>query len=273
MSTRQDADGNGSRGPSNTKVSTCGSRGSDSSGEKGQQRPTDSAKSKAIAWAEDQLTFYREGTPPPLDDDGYRQSTGPRAAGAYSYDYSYDRVAPPAPIPQATICGLGKRLFYTIVAAAIVVAAMAVGVGVGVGLGVGRHHSTSDERGSSTKTPSAASIQTVTPTSIAAKPTQTPLMACPAANNTRYEVSSVKKTFLRVCGVDYTGSHGATDLGVVRTSSMQECMNSCAGYPTCTGCSWGVIPGDAGSDHRCWLKKDLETPTAVRSGWDFAILQ
>lgn len=54
---------------------------------------------------------------------------------------------------------------------------------------------------------------------------------------------------------------------------MQDCMNSCAGYPDCTGCSWGMIPGDAGSDHRCWLKSELKTPTAVRSGWDFAILQ
>lgn len=119
----------------------------------------------------------------------------------------------------------------------------------------------------------SASIHTVTPTSIAVEPTQTALLACPAANNTKYEVKSVKKTFLRVCGVDYVGSGGAVDLGVVWTASMQDCMNSCAGYTNCTGCSWGVIPGDGGSDHRCWLKSDLRSPTSVRSGWDFAILE
>jgi hypothetical protein len=54
---------------------------------------------------------------------------------------------------------------------------------------------------------------------------------------------------------------------------MQDCITSCAGYPKCTACSWGVIPGDAGSDHRCWLKNDLQRPSAVRSGWEFAILQ
>lgn len=78
---------------------------------------------------------------------------------------------------------------------------------------------------------------------------------------------------MRVCGIDYSGAGQAVDLGNVWTSGMQECMASCAGLPKCTGCSWGVIEGDAGSDHRCWLKGELKTSTAVRPGWDFAILQ
>lgn len=152
MSTRRDAANDSSRGPAQpSNTNTPSSHDSNSSGA---NRPMTPTKPKGVTWAEDQLTFYREGTPPPLDHDGYQQdslSTGPHAAGAYSYDYSYDHVAPPAPIPQATICGLGKRLFCMIVAAAILVVAIAVGVGVGVGVGT-RHDSTSDEHDSSTIT-------------------------------------------------------------------------------------------------------------------------
>lgn len=101
----------------------------------------------------------------------------------------------------------------------------------------------------------------------------TAIAACPAANNTKYLVPGAEKTFLRLCGIDYSGAGQAADLGVVWTASMQECMVSCAGYPGCTGCGWGVIQGDAGSDHRCWLKGDLQQAHMVRTGWDFAILQ
>ena len=101
----------------------------------------------------------------------------------------------------------------------------------------------------------------------------TAIDACPAANNTKYHVPGTEKTFLRICGIDYSGAGQAAELGVVWTSSMQECIVNCAGYPSCTGCGWGVIEGDAGSDHRCWLKGDLQQAHVVRTGWDFAILQ
>lgn len=170
MAMQRDAASHGSRGttlqPSNTNTNTntTNSHRSDSTGGK---RPTNNGKSKGVAWADDkaktakqqeqdQLTFYREGTPPPLDDDDYHHqslSTGPHTAGAYSYDYSYDRVAPPAPIPQATICGIRKRLFWIVVAAAILVVVIALGAGIGAGVGTKRASSTSDES-NSTSAPS-----------------------------------------------------------------------------------------------------------------------
>ncbi|TWU74965.1 hypothetical protein ED733_005529 [Metarhizium rileyi] len=288
MATRRDASNNGPRGstlrPSNSKArkNTISSHTLDAPGG---NRPRQPLTSKGVAWAdkknapqqgqaEDHLTFYREGTPPPLDDD-YQHSSlsiGPRGAGAYSYDYSYDHVAPPAPIPQAMICGLRKRLFYIIALAVILALAVVVGVGVGVGVGM-RHDSTSDEHDSPTEMLSTASIQNGTPGSMAADASQTALTACPAANNTKYEVKSLQKTFVRVCGIDYTGSEGATDLDATLVASVEDCINSCAEYPSCTGCSWGLLAGDTGSDPECWLKTGLRTPTFVRGGWDFVILQ
>ena len=99
--------------------------------------------------------------------------------------------------------------------------------------------------------------------------------ACPAANNTLYTTTSKdsKKTFLRLCGVDYSGVGGAKDLKSIYTKSMDECMDACASVSNCTGCGWGHIIGDSGSLHRCWLKTNLETEHNATKDWNFAVLQ
>lgn len=84
------------------------------------------------------------------------------------------------------------------------------------------------------------------------------------------------KTFLRLCGIDYTGEGAADDLATVWTASMQDCIINCVGYDGCTACSWGAIEGDNYRDnHRCFLKTNLaeSKKTKVRAGWDFAIMQ
>lgn len=85
-------------------------------------------------------TFYREGTPPPppttrdTNVDVSSTTNILNKAGEF-YDYQYDHVAPPAPIPaKGTICGVTTRLFWLIMAAIGLFVAIAVGVGVGVGL-------------------------------------------------------------------------------------------------------------------------------------------
>ncbi|KZZ98541.1 hypothetical protein AAL_03059 [Moelleriella libera RCEF 2490] len=236
-------------------------------------------RAKGVAWADDdnkelrrqqrraqdQLTFYRESTPPPLDGAAIDRQND--SSIAQTYDYSYDRVAPPAPIPQATVCGLRRRLFCALLLAVVVVVVVAVGVGVGVGVGVKQ---TSRKTMPATSSPDSTSS---TPSVNSSPPAQTSTAACPAANGTTYHVPGAGKTFLRLCGTDFSGDDGAVDLGVVWTATVQDCINSCAGYPNCTGCGWGVMTGDPGTDHRCWLKSDLQKSHAVRSGWDFAILQ
>jgi hypothetical protein len=110
-----------------------------------------------------------------------------------------------------------------------------------------------------------------------ARTTTTSRASCPAANNTIYSVPGSDKSFLRICGIDYSGEFGgdarAKDIGVVITKNMEDCIVNCAGYPGCTGCGWGIIQGDEGDEHRCWLKSRLGKSHVARPGWDFAILQ
>lgn len=63
------------------------------------------------------------------------------------YDHRYDRVAPPAPIPTAAprVCGLRRRLFWTIVAV-VAVAILGLAIGLGVGLSTGDGDSSTDKQ-------------------------------------------------------------------------------------------------------------------------------
>ncbi|KAK0632937.1 hypothetical protein B0T14DRAFT_48292 [Immersiella caudata] len=111
-----------------------------------------------------------------------------------------------------------------------------------------------------------------------ANPTATgaiPNLDCPSANNTLYTAPGMTKTFLHVCGIDYSGANGATDLSHVVTSSMAECMNVCASLDKCTGCGWGFVADDpvGATSHRCWVKSSLRVSHAARDDYCFGILQ
>jgi hypothetical protein len=95
-------------------------------------------------------TFYREGTPPPpgtrdTNVDVSSTTNILQKAGEF-YDFQYDHVAPPAPIPRTTICGLTTRLFWLVIGAVGLLVAISVGVGVGVGLGAKNHKSSVQPR-------------------------------------------------------------------------------------------------------------------------------
>lgn len=208
------------------------------------------------------------------------------------------------------ICGVRRRAFWVIVVVMIIFCiALALGVGLGLGLAKGnapptpsttsrfapvivstRAHpncilisplySSSPANAPSSDSDKDSSPSPSEPTPSAPAPTSTGapkiLPSCPAANNTLYTTTTAdktKKTFLRVCGIDYSGIGGATDMRNVRTETMAECMDACAELSGCTGCGWGQIPGDTISKHRCWLKTDLQTPHNATTDWDFAILQ
>ena len=113
---------------------------------------------------------------------------------------------------------------------------------------------------------------TNTTTGSAASPRPTYNSDCPALNNTIYHVPGSTKSFLRQCGIDYSGT-GATDLVEAYTESMADCMNSCASFDQCTACSWGYLQGDQGDKHRCYMKKALKQKHSATSDWCFAILQ
>ncbi|OAA38218.1 hypothetical protein BBO_07227 [Beauveria brongniartii RCEF 3172] len=231
-------------------------------------------------------TFYSEATPP--------GSSQGEPEPQDTYDGRYDHVAPPAPLPVATICGVGRRRFLILlwVVVVAIIIAVAVPVGVVFGLRRSRHTSTDDKStdatsttslasfasstataSTSTASPSAASTSTTTTPTTTPTTTTTSVVACPAANNTLYLVPDSQKTFRRLCGVDYSGVDQARDLGSVWTTTVQECILRCADFSGCTACGWGIIADDPGSEHRCWLKADLKALHGARPGWDFAILE
>lgn len=230
-------------------------------------------------------TFYREPTPPLLPQtrdtnlDASSTTNILQKAGEF-YDYQYDHVAPPAPIPAATICGVKARLFWLLLGAVALLVVIAVGVGVGIGVG-GQHHKSSAETSpgtmpsqtSHTKTLSSATPTSRSKTAAAPEPTSTHLLSCPQGNGTRYDVPNSHKTFQLICDIDYSGAGEATDVASLYTTDMEACVSNCAVFEGCTGCGWGVIPGDAGSLHRCWLKGGLGKTHQSKPGWYFAILQ
>ena len=92
-------------------------------------------------------TFLREPTPPPRDTNIDASSpTNILQKAGECYDYQYDHVAPPAPIPAVTIFGLKARLFWLLLGAVVVFLVIGVGVGVGVGIGGKEHKSSAETR-------------------------------------------------------------------------------------------------------------------------------
>ncbi|ATY64539.1 hypothetical protein A9K55_004604 [Cordyceps militaris] len=232
-------------------------------------------------------TFYREATPPG-SAHGEPDEAEARAALA-TYDGRYDHVAPPAPLPVATRCGVPRRkccILLWAVAVAVIIA-VAVPVGVVFGLRSGRHNSARDTPGDATSSSAPnADVMCVTSTTSSRPPAtsttgtmanagaaSTSAIPCPAANHTLYQVPNSAKRFKRLCGIDYSGRDQARDLASVWTNTMQDCIFQCVNFSGCTGCGWGIIAGDLGSEHRCWLKSDLKALYSLRSGWEFALLE
>ncbi|KAH8907631.1 hypothetical protein BR93DRAFT_878299, partial [Coniochaeta sp. PMI_546] len=110
-------------------------------------------------------------------------------------------------------------------------------------------------------------------TTSSASPIPTAATDCPFINNTIYQVPGSNKSFLRLCGIDYSGGSEAVDLANKPTFSFADCMGNCAGTYGCTGCAWGIESGDVGADHQCWMKGDLKTGHKVAPDWCFAVLQ
>lgn len=92
-----------------------------------------------------QFTFYREASPSGSMEEVDEATVG-AAAGHVTrdhqhepYDYSYDRVAPPAPIPEPMYYGMRQRTFRLLLLAAVALIAI-LAIALGVGLGVGLKH-------------------------------------------------------------------------------------------------------------------------------------
>ncbi|KAK3360747.1 hypothetical protein B0T25DRAFT_536300, partial [Lasiosphaeria hispida] len=119
--------------------------------------------------------------------------------------------------------------------------------------------------------PTTTSQSTKSPTPSAKSDVQ-----CPAINGTLRTVSTAAgngtaKRFRLLCGFDY-GQGEATDIGNVKTKNLDACADACASKANCTGAGWGVISGDKGVEHKCWMKTNLTKPHAATSDWGFVLL-
>lgn len=116
---------------------------------------------------------------------------------------------------------------------------------------------------------------TRTPTSSTASASataDTSNITCPKSNNTLYTAGTdSSKQFREYCGIDYSGDE-SQDVGSVKVTSMDACMDSCAKQSNCTGAGWGYLEGDNGAEHTCYMKGNLTTSHVADSTWAFGIL-
>lgn len=95
--------------------------------------------------------------------------------------------------------------------------------------------------------------------------------SCLELDNTQSSASN-GKTFLQLCGVDYSGVNEATDIGNLKASSFEACIEQCAEEPECTGAGWGPEGNNAQYRGICWMKKDLKRSHIANDEWRFAVL-
>ncbi|KAK0743881.1 hypothetical protein B0T18DRAFT_490494 [Schizothecium vesticola] len=163
-------------------------------------------------------------------------------------------------------------------------------IGLSAGLGVSQQslHQTETNLQAAQQAVTAAEAQTAGATTVyltrtPTSPTPTPSatvksdVQCPAINGTSYTAASnttssgTSKAFVLLCGLDY-GDKEATDIGSVKVRNLSACAEACAKKTNCTGAGWGVIKGDKGPEHTCWLKTDLIKSHNATGEWGFARL-
>ncbi|KAI5856773.1 hypothetical protein GGS23DRAFT_393036 [Durotheca rogersii] len=217
----------------------------------------------------------------------------------------FGATRPPPSLPvmpprgDKKILGMRKTPFWWLLA--LLGLLLVIAIGVGVGVGVSREASGGSDRDAIAEAVTASSsslsptpaisgpvtsaagdvsiTSTLSPstTSSSSGSTSTPTgsaegkIDCPTANGTVYQVPGSDKRFLRICGIDYSADE-AQDLRQVPTETILDCMKNCAGTYQCTGCAWGVLEGDTGTQHTCFLKGNLRTPHEADINWAFAVL-
>lgn len=156
---------------------------------------------------------------------------------------------------QAKICGLSPKVFWITLVLIVVIVVAAVGGGVGGGLLAAKPKNPTPNSASTTESLSQsptslssspkASTTTSPPVSTTqiVGPTYTLNRDCPSSNNTLYtkrhtsgDVSS-EMTFRKSCGLSYLNTLQASIGDVVnqQTSSLNSCIDLCAGYNIANG--------------------------------------
>ncbi|KAI1761890.1 hypothetical protein GGR53DRAFT_449811 [Hypoxylon sp. FL1150] len=184
----------------------------------------------------------------------------PSQEGTYVTDQSPTSLPPSGP----TILGLKRKKFWWIFGPLISMLIMGLALGLGLGLGLSHDISNSNSGATSGSTPTTTSSSSTSSATAAPTP-----IACPQANGTTYEATG-NEPFLVLCDVDYNGNAGGgtTDIGNEETSTVEDCINACAGNSSCAGAGWGNYNGT----DTCWMKGSLGASNTA-TNWFFAIRQ
>ncbi|KAL2173293.1 uncharacterized protein P884DRAFT_252168 [Thermothelomyces heterothallicus CBS 202.75] len=189
-----------------------------------------------------------------------------------------------APATGPTVLTVTRRVGLTVLG--VVVFLLVAAIGLSTGLGVSQRdlrqvksdleaaQAVLSSVGALTQgVPDATATTTTTPAAAAATgAAAADDVECPGVNGTFYTASTGGKRFRRLCGIDYGGNGEAVDIGNVKTRNLDRCVDECASRPKCTGAGWGVIQGDEGPLHTCWLKTNLTKPHKATPDWGFAVL-
>ncbi|KAL1844844.1 hypothetical protein VTK73DRAFT_1686 [Phialemonium thermophilum] len=167
-------------------------------------------------------------------------------SGRSLYDRSPSLPPKPGIFRQETICGVKRRTFWCVIAVGVLIMLAAVAIGVGLGVAMRKSgHQSSPVNNTGWPEPKA----TGTTASHDA-------IHCPANNETLYHAANTTRSFLLLCGRDYSSLNGATDIYDVALDTLADCIDECAQRPDCVGAGYGNYRGR----NTCWLKSFLGDP-------------
>ncbi|KAF9877305.1 hypothetical protein CkaCkLH20_05005 [Colletotrichum karsti] len=152
------------------------------------------------------------------------------------------------------VCGMRRKVFYIVMAVAIIFVVAAIAIGLGAGLAFGRKPA-GDKSSGSGSLPSGV------------ESTKTANISCPASDNSTFSAQAEPDRLFRlICGHDYNSEDGAIDLTSENATTMANCIDRCANRTECVGAGWGDYYGN----HVCWMKSRLGKPN-VSGNWLFAV--
>ena len=89
---------------------------------------------------------------------------------------------------------------------------------------------------------------------------------CPAHNQTLFTLPGTNKSYLLLCGRDYSSYDGAVDLFNEPMDNMYDCITECGKQEGCVAVGYGPY----NDQNTCWLKSKLGVPN-ITPNWYFAI--
>ncbi|KAI0163718.1 hypothetical protein BJ166DRAFT_299589 [Pestalotiopsis sp. NC0098] len=149
--------------------------------------------------------------------------------------------APDTPARTQRICGLSRKLFYSLLAGAVILVIGAIAGGVGGALSQRNKASTQKSASDNSAANETAqggmttqSVTTATATTAATEatavvgPSSTLWRDCPGANDTVYTPSRTDQQYRKLCNNLYWGVKG--NIINERTSSLNDCIDTCAAW-------------------------------------------